>query len=349
MDEKRKPRSLFFPILLVVIGIFLLLTNLGYVEGSTWDILAKYWPLIFIVGGLDGLYRQEGWVGPLVSLGLGTILMLGNLDYLQWKGFDLLLRLWPVLLIAWGLDVAFSRHRSFWSTISRVALGLLLVAGILWMAVASPFGTGTKTESFTQSLDGATRSSISFANGAGEFTLTGNADQDLLLSGTSDIPNNTTLTPYYLSPQDGTSTYSLEASGVVVFPVDTTDASWNFKINSSIPVDLEAKMGAGNLVLDLSDTDVEKLDAQLGVGQIYITFPSGRDISGKVQNAVGETVLRFPKGSQVIIYYSSGLVSLHLPSGFSSGDSKILSDFAGDNVISLEVDQAVGSVVIERY
>lgn len=352
MDQTKtsfKPRSLFFPLLLVVAGVFLLLVNLGYVEGSVWSILGTYWPLIFVIGGLDGLYRRDGWVGPLVSLGLGVILMLGNLGYIQWKGFDLLLRLWPVLLVAWGLDVAFSRRSTIWSTLLRVGLGLLLVVGIIWIAVTSPFGTGNKVETFSQEIQGETSSSIEFTNGAGEFYLDGSAAQDKLVDGTAGIPQNLTLLPDYINTQDGSSTYSLESNGVTIYPFDTTQVKWDFSINPTIAVDLKTRMGVGNMILDLSGTKTESVDVVMGVGQVVITFPANQNITGEVKNAIGETRLRVPEGTKVIVHYSGGLNSVDLPEGFSRSDDEISSDFSAEYTIEIDVDQAIGSLDIERY
>ena len=352
MEEKkefRKPRSLFFPLLLVAAGVFLLLVNLGTIQSSAWDIISDWWPLIFVIGGLDGLYRRDGLVVPLVSLGLGTVLILGNLGYLKWDGLDLLWRLWPILLVAWGLDVAFGQQKSFWSTLGRITLGLLLIGGIIWLAIASPFNNALRSESVSQSLDDALRSDIRFSTGVGEFTLTGNAAEDDLLSGTVNMPESLTLSPTYTEPVDGASSYSLQSAGVVVLPVNSEESPWNFKINSYIPIDLSTEMAVGNMVLDLTDTEVESVDSQLAVGQMYITFPAGLDVEGNIETAVGETLLRFPKGTNVVIHFSGGLSSVSLPEGFSRDGDEISSDFAGDYTIELSVDLAVGSLDIEWY
>ncbi|MCK7476129.1 MAG: DUF5668 domain-containing protein [Rhodopseudomonas palustris] len=105
MADYRKPRSLFFPLLLIAVGLLIFLVNIGKIEGTTWDNLLKFWPVILIAAGLDGIYKRDGWVGPLVLLGFGTILLLGNLGILAQNGFSLLWRLWPVLLVAIGLDI----------------------------------------------------------------------------------------------------------------------------------------------------------------------------------------------------------------------------------------------------
>ena len=63
MEERRRPHSLFFPLLLIAVGIVMLLNALNMIQGSTLDILLRLWPLLFIAGGLDSLYRREGAVG----------------------------------------------------------------------------------------------------------------------------------------------------------------------------------------------------------------------------------------------------------------------------------------------
>jgi hypothetical protein len=347
--EFKKPRSLFFPLLLVAVGIFLLLTNLGYVKESSWDLLRTYWPLIFVAGGLDSLYRRDGWVGPLVSIGLGTVLVLGNLGYLPWGGWNLLWRLWPVLIIAWGLDVAFGHNRSIWSTVGRVALGFLLVGGILWLSLSSPFNAGIKTETIAQPIGASSPYNISLQNNVGEITLSGDAPEDKLISGTVSIPGNLNLDTYSSDPDEAAGFYSLSSTGMVVWPTNSEQAPWNLKINSYNPILLTTEMAVGNMVLDLSDTMVEDVNTQMAVGQTYVTFPDSGNVSGDIEGAVGETVLRFHKGTQVVIHYSGGLTAINLDDGFSRSGDEISSDFSGDYKIELNVDQAVGNLTIEWY
>ena len=347
MDENTKPRSLFFPLLLVVMGIFLLLTNLGTIEGTTWGIVGTYWPLIFIIGGLDGLYRRDGWVGPLVFIGLGTVLLLGNLHYLQWNSLELLVRLWPILLIAWGLDVAFGHHGSTWNTLIRVGVGVLLVGGIVWLAMTSPLGAAFKTIPFSQPLDNATESAATFSVAAGEFNLTGGAPGGMLVTGTVGLPNSMTLNPDYSSPTNGVSRLNLEGGGVVIMPFGSTSAPWDLKLNSQIPFDLTTKMGAGNMVVDLSKVNVKAFTGQLGVGRMVVTLPEGQTINGSLSAAIGEIVVHVPKGSSVSLHVNNGLASIKMPAGYTRSDGLIKSGNQTGKLIELDLNLAIGSLVIE--
>ncbi len=347
MNEYRKPKSLFFPLLLVVLGIFLLLANLGTVEGSTWEIISTYWPLIFVVGGLDGLYRRDGWVGPLVFIGLGTILLLGNLHYLQWGSLDLLLRLWPILLIGWGLDVAFGHNSSTWSTILRVGLGILLVGGIVWLAMVGPFTVAAKPIDFSQSLDKATQAEVNVSIAAGELNLTGGAENNLLASGNIYLPKNMTMNPNYSKPVDGKSRLDIQGAGIVVLPMQVTSYPWNLKLNSTIPLDLTAKQAMGLLVADTSDLKLDHLTVQQAMGETIVTLPENQSFDGSITNAIGEIVIRVPKGTALTVHGNNGLVSIEIPSDYSRSQGQIVSP-SGDYPVELTVSLAIGHLKIEE-
>jgi len=347
VPSTRRPRSIFFPILLVTLGVFLLLANLGTIPNTAWEIVAIYWPLLFVIGGLDSLYQHNGWVGPLVGIGLGTVLLLGNLHYLQFGSLDLLLRLWPGLLVAWGLDIAFGHGQSVWSTVARVALGLLLVAGILWFSLTSPFGGKVKTMTFSQNLDGATQSQLDYSVSAGRFTLSGGADADTLSDATLMLPDQLDLLPSYTAPADGISHYSIEGNQVVLFPFNS-DMPWEIKLNTQIPLELTTRMGAGNMVDDLSDLKMEKINASVGAGRIVLTLPENASFDGRVQMACGEVVIRVPKGTHVILHVNTGEVSRQLPAGFTDSGNTIENNSNSDTTVELNVNVAVGSLVVQQ-
>ena len=65
-------RSIFWPILLIGVGVTWLLVNLGVISGVDWRILWRFWPLILIAIGLDIIFaRRTPILGAI--LGLGTV------------------------------------------------------------------------------------------------------------------------------------------------------------------------------------------------------------------------------------------------------------------------------------
>lgn len=351
MNEEKKPKSLFFPMLLIAVGVFIFLINIGTVSGTTWQNMIQYWPVILIIGGLDGLYKRDGWVGPLVLLGLGTVLLLGNLHYLQYSGFAMIIRLWPILLVAIGLDVLFGHRASIWSNLIRIFVGLLLVGGIVWLAALSPFfSLGMRSVPFEQTLDDATKSALRFTIAVGELNLSGGADEDMLISGTAGLPKEMSLEPDYSAPIDGVSSLKLAGNGVVIVPVNTATSPWNFDLNSDIPIELNAELGVGEMRIDLSDTHVADIDTEMGIGQTIITLPDGMDVDATISGAIGELVIRVPKGCDVLIKTDKAIVGSTIPDGYIRDEDIIRSPDAkaGADKITLQVELAIGSIVIQE-
>ncbi|GAB4450084.1 MAG: hypothetical protein Kow00120_20380 [Anaerolineae bacterium] len=77
-------RSLFWPVVLIGAGVIILLDNLGVFPAgvSPWAVMARYWPLILILIGIDMLVARSDTalsrvVGALLALGLvGAVIVL---------------------------------------------------------------------------------------------------------------------------------------------------------------------------------------------------------------------------------------------------------------------------------
>jgi hypothetical protein len=72
MEEKGgfQYRSLFWPILLIGVGVVWLLGNLGWIPTPSLRMLLRLWPLILIVIGLDIIFgRRSPVIGGLIGLG----------------------------------------------------------------------------------------------------------------------------------------------------------------------------------------------------------------------------------------------------------------------------------------
>lgn len=123
--------SLVTPIILITIGVVFLLENLGYISGDVWDVILKLWPLLLISIGFDLFLQGKGITGPIVVIGFGLIFLSNNFGLLEWNILDVIKRLWPILLIAVGLDLVIGR-RSIWSAILALIFLLVILLAALW-------------------------------------------------------------------------------------------------------------------------------------------------------------------------------------------------------------------------
>ncbi|NIO06896.1 MAG: hypothetical protein GTO40_02485, partial [Deltaproteobacteria bacterium] len=103
--------------------------------------------------------RRGGLVGPLLLIGLGVIFLLNNLGVLAVSVWDVVFHLWPVILIAIGLDLLIGR-RSVWGSLLVLALILaVLIGGILLIGARD--GRALIEDEITQPLSGITEAKIS--------------------------------------------------------------------------------------------------------------------------------------------------------------------------------------------
>lgn len=72
MDNSSKSngyRSLFWPLLLIGVGVVYLLGNIGVIETPSWGMLWRLWPLALVAIGLDLLFgRRSPIIGGLLGL-----------------------------------------------------------------------------------------------------------------------------------------------------------------------------------------------------------------------------------------------------------------------------------------
>ena len=104
-------------------------------------------------------YRSFFW--PLLLIGVGIVWLLANIGVIESFSLSFLLRLWPVVLIAIGLEIMFGRH----SQILGGLIGLGVVAFVILLLVMAPnldidLGPELKTLNFSEPLDDASSARI---------------------------------------------------------------------------------------------------------------------------------------------------------------------------------------------
>jgi hypothetical protein len=72
---RRRLPSLFWPVLLIGVGVILLLQNMGVLSWDSWTALWRFWPLLIILLGLDVLIGRRSSAGSVVSALLIVLLV----------------------------------------------------------------------------------------------------------------------------------------------------------------------------------------------------------------------------------------------------------------------------------
>jgi hypothetical protein len=345
-------RSIAFPLLLVFIGGFLFLNSINVIQGSTWEVFLRLWPLLIIISSIDGLFQRQGIVSQILWLGIGILLLLWNLDILSRYGIDGwdLLRLWPVLLVAAGLDIVVG-HRSIWSVAAGIVVGVALVAGIAWMLLNPGFlNPAIGVKALNQGLDGVTKATVNINNVVSKLELSSLSEQGQLLTGELHLRQGENVTQAY-SKVGGRGTYTLENQNISYsywFP--SKNSTWNIRLNNGVPLIIAIKTAVGDQELNFSDMVIENISTQIAVGRIVVTLPQKGNFSGEIKSAVGEVIVYVSKDTPLCVTVNKAVTVLTIPPSYLRDGDYITSPSVNrsKDCIRLNIQNAVGIITIQE-
>lgn len=344
--KRKYRRSFVWPIVLITVGVIFLLSNLGFFGEDIWDNIWQLWPVIFIVIGLDSLFRRYEIAGPVFMIGLGVVILMSTAGLIGWETWDILWRLWPILLVAVGLEIIIG-HRSLWVSLLVVGVIVALLGGVIW-SLRGEFKRGEELagERVNQPLEGINQAKITISPGVGNLEVDGLEGSTDLVSGMVRTGSNLrVITDYQVS--DSTGNFRLESrlGGAISF---STPWDWKLSLTEQIPLNVNLGMGVGDMNVDLSGMSLTALDLSQGVGEIDVTLAGRENYSGDISQAIGKIVVEVPEGAGVRIGVSRAISALNMPVGFQrSGDYYYSTNYdQAEYQIDLEISQAIGEIDI---
>ncbi len=297
-------------------------------------------------------HRRGSLVGPMILIALGVVFLLNNLGILPWSIWEVILRLWPILLIGIGLDLLLGR-RSVLGSLLALILTFLILAGALWlMGIDLGVGPAAPGQEISQSLEGATRAEVSLNFGAGSLRARALPESgDILLDGIIR-PRGREGIERNFSMRDGTAILVLRSSEPSFGPIlgGAGGPTWDLALNRQVPIDLQAEAGAGEVELNLSELQVSNLRVTMGLGQTTVILPAEGRFQAVIEGAIGQTTIIIPRDMAARIQADTGIASRQVPESYQhQGDLYTSSDYEGaDNRVDLVVSQAIGNLVIRH-
>jgi hypothetical protein len=262
--------------------------------------------------------RREGLVAPAIMIGLGIVLLLNTLGLLGWEVWWSILRLWPLLLIAVGVDLMLGR---------RSALASLLVMVFLLGALALAVGWSSAwlgaLEQPGQLIAGSIR------RGPGEEVV-----RDVGQSG-------------------DTASFKLRSQMTRWFPGgfgQNSQAIWDLRLNRDVPTRLVIDTGAGTAALDLEGLRVTDLTVNSGIGSTTLTLPGQGHVRARVHGGVGQTTITIPAGVAARITASAGIGQVQVNGGFQRQGAYYTSPGyeTAERRVEIDVDSGIGSITIQQ-
>ena len=293
--------------------------------------------------------RRGGLAGPILLIGFGLLLLLSNLGYISGSIWNILLRMWPVILIVAGIDLLIGR-RSVLGSLLLIALILAVLAGGYWISTATlPAGGVASVDEVTVPMEGAQHADIGVHGSVGLIVAHAGPASGPLLEAQVPLLHRETLNQDV--KRSGTNVeIDLRTEGVVVFPsVSGRDAGWDLAIHPDVKTTLDVDLGAGEIRVEAEGIELEEVKANLGVGKIVVEVgPGVKTID--ISIGVGDTTVVLPPGVAARVHVSVAIGDSNLPIGYEhQGDWYLSPGFAGaSSWVEITIDSAIGAVHIRQ-
>ncbi len=253
---------------------------------------------------------------PIVLIGVGLVWFLANLNVIPNFNPLALLNLWPLLLIALGLDLLIGRR----SPLMGLLIGLVTVGAAIAILIAFPSvtrGAQYTTDRYTEPVGGATSATIRIDGASQHVQIHSLTDSTNLFEGVIDHlgamdynVSGTTQKTISLSERGGSFNFFFGFPGF--------NARWDIGLNPKVPLTLNYHGGSGSNQIDLSGLQLTGASFDAGSGSSDITLPaSDGAYSVSYSGGSGSLNMNILANADVTVTLDggSGSLNIHTPNG----------------------------------
>ncbi len=295
--------------------------------------------------------RRRSVVGPVILIILGLAFLAQNLGLFDWNIWGVLWRLWPVWLIAVGLDLLIGR-RTNWGSWVVVGLVLIVIGGALWFdfpTMGGAFATGEPVTISEPARD-LKQADITIDSSIARLEVTA-GKSDLMVEGLVTPLRNERIQKDARNSGD-TFVFTLKSHTDSLMPVNLQGnaPTWDLQLSDQVPMRLSVDTGVGETNLDLTGLQLTSLKVNAGVGETDITLPATGQFKVEIDAGVGEVMVRIPKGMAARIRADQGIGQVRVRGDFDRSGNEYLSPGYGGaaNRVEIEIDGGVGEIHIEE-
>ncbi|HET6261837.1 MAG TPA: DUF5668 domain-containing protein, partial [Chloroflexia bacterium] len=289
-------------------------------------------------------------LGPLLLIVAGAVFLLNNLGYLDWSIWGHLWRLWPLILVAIGVDLLFGRKSQLISVLMVVAL---LAVGIGFLAISGEFGAaGVPTR---KTLAVPMRSSVSQVNLSVQLGDDNTLSMEALGRDAEDMVAGTLEYRDARNEPDVTVTSEGQATIVNINQLSLTggpaegELDWQINLRREVPFFLILTAGNTDTELDLREVTVRNLALMVGNNDTNIIFPSAGQTQATITSGNSDLELTIPNGVEARIAISAGNSDISVDRRFvEQGDIYVSSGFdSATNKLDLKIQTGNSNIDIE--
>jgi hypothetical protein len=217
-------------------------------------------------------------------------------------------RLWPVLIIAFGVNLIVG-GRTPW--LATILIGALLAAAVTWAALLVEPGGELVSTSMAEGLEGVSVVDVEIGFGAGDLKITSLPEgSPNLVEAAFDTPGRGAVTSLRRSDDSADLRFSMESGR---WFRSASGAEWEIMLSRSPALSIRLNGGAASMVLDLSDLQVTDLEIATGALGVDVTVPADAgEIFVQIDGGASNIEVLVPDGVAARITSASGLSSINV-------------------------------------
>lgn len=300
---------------------------------------------------MDFKFRAGSLIFPVVLIVAGVVFLLNNLGVLEWSVWVTLWRLWPIVLIGFGLDVLIG-GRFRWGSVAVALILLVTLSGGVWFSVLrGPVLEPAGIEMVHARLDGAGAAEVDIDSSVSVLHITDTSEADILVTGQVERSLGEEIRQES-SVRNGQAYYRLRSDLFRSIPNrrQDTGARWDLQLTNQAPLDLRITTGVAKAELDLTNLNLSRLRVAGGVGHTTLSLPKTGQFTAKLDVGVGALTVYIPKEMAARIRLQTGLSSRSVSGDYiRDGDYYISPGYdTAENRVELEIHSGVSRVEVKQ-
>lgn len=291
--------------------------------------------------------RGGSLVIPLLLILLGILLLLDSLGIIPGVDWATLLKFWPLILIAIGVEIILGRRVS---CAGIFLLGIVVVIGgalTLWSVVDEG---ELHTDLITFPTNGAEQARLDLDVGVGKLLVAGESDMSQLLVAELELAQGESVDSGSESRGDVAEVWLTSKGRFQGWPqlFGNKGSTWDVGLNDRVRWELNVNTGVGEAQLDLSDLRVSELVVHSGVSSVEVILPQRGTTEVRIDGGLGDVSVEIPPGTPARFKVDRGLSGLSVDSRFKrQGDYYETDDFTREeSYVYMEIDMGIGNITI---